>query len=254
MAYRSTLQHRLPWQDERQAHNRERQPWRELPGIPRGRLLGRFASNQAWSSILYLALRCGNRQLPWSVRGHWVLSQRVPYMEQGLASSKPARLSLETRAMPVWLERRGFAQMVWGPKANYHIGLCQAKSGWRTPHNETSRTDILPYQEQQQTRRHSARHIRRFRNNSDCLRAAWPQMPHDGARPTLLRCYTQTLVEAHPRWQRRWLGGRNSGIMSRMRLPEWLEAMPNGPHKRDEIRRIKNQRRKERLLDYACSN
>ena len=42
--------------------------------------------------------------------------------------------------------------------------------------------------------------------------------------------------------------------MSKMRLPKWLEALPNSPHKRDEIRRMKNQRRKERLLNYASPN
>lgn len=39
--------------------------------------------------------------------------------------------------------------------------------------------------------------------------------------------------------------------MSKMRLPDWLEALPDSPHKRDEIRRIKNQRRKEMRLDYG---
>lgn len=37
--------------------------------------------------------------------------------------------------------------------------------------------------------------------------------------------------------------------MSKMRLPKWLEALPNSPHKRDLIRHYK----KERRVEYAES-
>lgn len=36
--------------------------------------------------------------------------------------------------------------------------------------------------------------------------------------------------------------------MGKIKLPEWVEALPNGPHKKDVIRGIKRERRKEWLM------
>ena len=50
------------------------------------------------------------------------------------------------------------------------------------------------------------------------------------------------ILETYNR-ERGRLGGRNESTMSKMRLPEGIENMKDGPHKRDLIRKLKRQRR-----------
>lgn len=39
--------------------------------------------------------------------------------------------------------------------------------------------------------------------------------------------------------------------MGKIRLPEWIVELPDGPHKKDTIRHFKRERRKEYRLDYG---
>lgn len=253
MVDRPTIQHQLSWQKQRsQDHHERLYGQRSLP-----RILSRFVrsgllGHERRRELLYLPFRPRNGQLQDSLHRNRAWSQRVFDMEQGQLSAKSARLPLEARAMSLRLEGR-HAPLVFRQEANHSHQLGTTKSQQRTPYHETCRSGCLLNPEQYQERRFGLGQLRRLWNNAHSLRTNRSQVLHDGTRPTILRCYTQTLLEAQD-WGRGRLGGRDEGTMSKMRLPEWLEALPDSPHKRDEIRRIKNQRRKERLLDYASTN
>lgn len=251
MANRSTIQHQLSRQKQRPQDNHERfDGQRSLPRVL-GRLLrGSPLRDERWRKLLYLSLRPRNGELQDGLHGNRAWSQRVLNMEQGQLGVEPTRLSLEARAMSLRMEGR-HAPLVFRPQTNHRHQLGASENQQGTPDNEASWLGRLLDPKQHQKGRQSSRQLRRFWDDTHSLRANRPHLLHDGTGSTLLRCRSQTLLETSHRRRGR-LGRRDESTMSKMRLPEGIEKMKDGPHKRDLIRKLKRQRREYYVEQRFC--